>query len=301
MRDTDLSTEQIDPRYAELDSWSTVEMLAAMYEGQLAAAAAVQPALEAIARAVEDAAAVLKHSGRIVYVGAGTSGRIGTQDGTELSPTFNWPVDRLLFLMAGGIAALTRSAEAAEDSEADGARAVAEARIGRDDVVIGLAASGTTPYTLGALRAAQAAGAVTIGITSNSAAPLLEAVRHPILIRTASEVIAGSTRMKAATAQKIALNLISTALMVKLGRVYRGLMVHMRATNAKLRRRAAAIVTRITGCSAKDAADFVEVANGDVKIAILLAMGTTVAKATKLLERHDGNLRGAIEEIRAGG
>ena len=295
-----MSTEDIDPRYTGLDSWSTAKILAAMYEGQLAAAAAVQPALALITRAVEDAAAVLKHGGRIVYVGAGTSGRIGVQDGTELCPTFQWPAERLLFLMAGGTAALMRSAEGAEDNDTDGARAIGEATIGLGDVVIGVAASGTTPYTVGALRAANAAGAVTIGIANNPDTPLLKIVRHPIVLRTGGEAIAGSTRLKAATAQKIALNLFSTALMVKLGRVYRGLMVHMRATNAKLRRRAAGIVNQISGCSLQDAAEFVEQANGDVKIAILLASGTGAAEAGRLLERHDGNLRAAIEAMRAG-
>lgn len=294
-----MSTEHIDPRYAELDSWSTAEMLAAMYEGQLAAAAAVQPALAAIARAVDDAAAVLKGGGRIVYVGAGTSGRIGVQDGTELSPTFDWPAERLIFLMAGGMAALTKSAEAAEDSEADGARAASDANIGPCDVVIGAAASGSTPYTVGALRAAHAAGAVSIGIANNPDAPLLKAVRHPVLLCTGGEAIAGSTRMKAATAQKIALTLLSTALMVKLDRVYRGLMVDMRATNAKLRRRAATIVNRIAGCSHEDAARFVEQANGEVKTAILLALGVGGAEAARLLASHDGNLRAAISDLQS--
>ncbi|HLY06830.1 MAG TPA: N-acetylmuramic acid 6-phosphate etherase [Rhizomicrobium sp.] len=296
-----MSTEDVDPRYAALDSWGTPKVVAAMYEGQLAAAAAVQPALAAIARAVDGAAAVLRRGGgRIVYVGAGTSGRVGVQDGTELVPTFQWPEERLLFLMAGGMAALTRSAEGAEDSEADGARAVAEANIRPGDVVIGIAASGTTPYTVGALRAAQAAGAVTIGIANNPDTPLLQTARHAVLLRTGGEAIAGSTRMKAATAQKIALNLFSTALMVKLGRVYRGLMVHMRATNAKLRRRAAGIVTRITGCPPEEAARFVEQAEGDVKIAILLALGASRAEAASLLERHDGHLRAAIGGIHPG-
>src|SRR5436305_9428918 len=135
-------TEQIDPRYAELDSWPTAQMVAALYEGQLAAAAAVQSALPAIARAVDDAAPALARGGRLVYVGAGTSGRIGVQDGAELMPTFNWPADRVVFLMAGGMDALVRSVEGAEDSEAEGARAIAETKVGRDDVVIGLAASG---------------------------------------------------------------------------------------------------------------------------------------------------------------
>ena len=293
-----MSTEDVDPRFADLDAWSTAEMLQAMYEGQLAAAAAVEPALESIACAVEDAAGALKEKGRLVYVGAGTSGRIGVQDGTELCPTFNWSRERLLFLMAGGVTALTQSIEAAEDSEIDGARAVAEAAIGANDVVIGLAASGTTPYTVGALRAAREKDAVTIGIANNPRAPLLDAVRHPILLCTGSEAIAGSTRMKAATAQKIVLNLFSTALMVRLGRVYRGLMVHMRATNEKLRRRAAGIVSRITGCAPDEAARLVGEARGDVKLAVLLALGAKASQAAPLLERHEGNLRAAIAELR---
>ena len=295
-----MSTEGIDPRYEAMDSWTTPEVLAAMYEGQVAAAGAVEAALPAIARAVEDAAAVLKQGGRIVYVGAGTSGRIGVQDGAELVPTFQWPHNRLLFLMAGGMDALTRSVEGAEDSEADGAQAIGDAEVGWNDVVIGLAASGTTPYTLGAVRAAHAAGAVTLGIANNPDAPLLRAVRHPILLLTGSEAIAGSTRMKAGTAQKIALTLFSTALMVKLGRVYRGLMVHMRASNAKLRQRAAGIVSRLTGCTHEAAARFVEQANGDVKTAILLALGTDAEEAGRLLEHHDGHLRAAIDELHAG-
>jgi N-acetylmuramic acid 6-phosphate etherase len=295
-----MSTEDIDPRYAELDSWSTAEMLTAMYEGQLAAAAAVRPVLEAIARAVDEAADALKSSGRIVYVGAGTSGRLAVLDGTELCPTFNWPAERLLFLMAGGMAALTRSVEAAEDSEGDGAHAIAEAQIGADDVVIGLAASGTTPYVLGALRAAGQSRAVTIGIANNPDTPLLQAVRHPILLRTGSEAIAGSTRMKAATAQKIVLSLFSTALMVKLGRVHRGMMVHMRATNAKLKRRAAAIVSQVTACSPADAARLVAEANGEVKIAVLLALGASSREAARVLDQHNGNLRSAIADVRSG-
>ena len=289
-------TEQISPRYVELDSWSTAEILSAMYEGQLAAVAAVRPALTAIANAVDDAVPALKRGGRLVYVGAGTSGRIGVQDGTELTPTFDWPTERLVFLMAGGFDALVQSIEGAEDSEENGAGAVADANIASNDVVIGVAASGTTPYTIGALRVAREAGAVTVALASNPGAPLLEHARHRILVETGQEVIAGSTRMKAGTAQKIVLNLFSTALMVKLGRVYRGLMVHMRATNAKLRRRAEIIVQEIADCSETDATAYVENAGGDVKLAILLALGVESTHATELLERHDGNLRFAIEE-----
>jgi len=291
-------TEQIDPRYADLDSWSTDRMISAMYEGQVAATAAVEPALDAIARAVDDAAPALKRGGRIVYVGAGTSGRIGVQDGAELTPTFDWPADRVVFLMAGGPAALLRSAEAAEDSEDGGARAVAGAKIGPDDVVIAIAASGATPYTVGALRAAGIAGAVTIAIANNPGAPLLKLARHPILVETGSEIIAGSTRMKAGTAHKIVLNLFSTTLMVKLGRIYRGMMVHMRATNAKLRRRAEAIVGEIAGCAPTDAARYVDEGGGDVKIAILLAFGLSTTDAAKLLEQYDGYLRAVIDSLK---
>src|SRR5262245_12206385 len=151
-RDRVMRTEQIDSRYVELDSWSATEMVAAMYEGQLEAVAAVRGALGAIAIAVEDAVPALQRGGRIVYVGAGTSGRIGVQDGAELTPTFDWPADRVVFAMAGGLDTLIRSAEEAEDNESAGTQAMAEARIGADDVVIGIAASGTTPFTIGALR-----------------------------------------------------------------------------------------------------------------------------------------------------
>jgi N-acetylmuramic acid 6-phosphate etherase len=290
-------TEQISPRYIELDSWTAEEMIAAMYEGQLAAAAAVRAALSDIARAVDAAVPALQRGGRIVYVGAGTSGRIGVQDGTELPPTYDWPNDRLVFAMAGGLGALVQSVEGAEDDEAAGRRAMRDAAIGANDVVVGVAASGTTPFTVGALHAATEAGAVTVAVANNPHAPLLEAARYPVLVVTGTEVIAGSTRMKAGTAQKIVLNLFSTAVMVKMGRVYRGLMVHMRATNAKLRRRAEGMVRQIVECSEADAARFVTDADGDVKVAVLLGLGLEPAEARALLQKQGGNLRHVIDGI----
>jgi N-acetylmuramic acid 6-phosphate etherase len=292
--DAVMRTEHINPRYLDLDSWPAAEMIAAMYEGQLAAAAAVGGALGTIAAAVNDAVPALQRGGRLVYVGAGTSGRIAVQDGAELTPTFDWPADRVVFAIAGGSGALTRSIEGAEDDADAGAQAIADAKVGAGDVVIGLAASGTTPYTISALRAAAAAGAVTIAVANNPGAPLLEAARHRILVDTGGEVIAGSTRMKAGTAQKIVLNLFSTAVMVRLGRVYRGLMVDMRASNAKLRRRAVAIVSEIVRCPASEAARCVEEADGDVKTAVLLALGVECSEAAHLLRRHGGNLRKTI-------
>jgi N-acetylmuramic acid 6-phosphate etherase len=291
-----MATEHISPRYVDLDSWSTAEMIEAMYEGQLAAAAAVRTALKEIAAAVDDAVPALQRGGRLVYAGAGTSGRIGVQDGSELLPTYDWPSDRLVFLMAGGLGALVQSVEGAEDDEAEGERAVTEHRIGADDVVIGIAASGATPFTVGVLRAAKSAGAVTIALVNNRDAPLLAVARHAMMVETGSEVIAGSTRMKAGTAQKIVLNLLSTTIMVRLGRIYRGMMVHMRASNVKLRRRAAAMVGRIVGCSNADAVRLLKRSDGDVKIAVLLGMGVADAKAAEALDRHGGNLRLAIKE-----
>lgn len=290
-------TEHISPRFVDLDSWSTRDIVEAMYEGQLGACAAVRPALSEINAAVDDAVLALKRGGRLVYVGAGTSGRIAVQDGTELPPTYNWPRDRLVFVMAGGMQALVQSAEGAEDNDTKGAEAIAEAKINQNDVVLGVAASGTTPFTVGALGTAAARGAVTIAVANNPGAPLFDVARHRIVIATGTEVLAGSTRMQAGTAQKIVLNLFSTAVMVKLGRVYQGLMVSMQARNAKLLRRAEIIVSQIVGCDAKEAAGFVQRAQGDVKLAILLGLGWEQADAIEALLKHQGNLRSVIGEL----
>ena len=290
-------TEHINPRFVDLDSWSTTDVIRALYDGQLAACAAVRPALPAINAAVDDAVTALKRGGRLVYVGAGTSGRIAVQDGAELRPTYDWPSDRIVFVMAGGMQALAESVEGAEDDEAKGAEAIARAEIDQDDVVIAVAASGATPFTVGALRIAASRGALCIAVANNRGAPLFEPARHRILIETGTEVLAGSTRMQAGTAQKIVLNLFSTAVMVKLGRVYRGLMVSMRASNAKLLRRAEVIVSQIVGCNEDDAAKFIERAEGDVKIAVLLGLGWEKTDAIGALRKHEGNLRAVIDEL----
>jgi N-acetylmuramic acid 6-phosphate etherase len=292
-----MRTEHISPRFIDLDSWSTDDMIQAMFDGQLTACAAVRPALPAINDAVDDAVSALKRGGRLVYVGAGTSGRIAIQDGAELRPTYDWPSDRIVFVMAGGMQAVLHSVEGAEDDGAKGAEAIADAKVNQDDVVIAVAASGTTPFTIGALQAANRNGAVSIAVANNRGAPLFESARHRILIETGTEVLAGSTRMQAGTAQKIVLNLISTAVMVRLGRVYRGLMVSMRASNTKLMRRAAIIVSQIVGCGEHDAATLVQRAEGDVKIAVLLGLGWDQADAREALLRHEGNLRAVIDEL----
>ena len=290
---TEPSTEAADPRFADLELWPAETALQALWEGQLAAIAALRPALPALAVAVEQAASRLRGGGRLAYAGAGTSGRIGVQDGAELGPTFDWPPERILFLMAGGEAALIRAAEGAEDRADTAELDVRSAGLGPSDVLVGIAASGSTPYTVTCVRAARDAGALTIGVANSPATALLEAAEHAILVETGPEAVAGSTRMKAGTAQKAVLNLFSTAVMTKLGRVYRGQMVDMLARNDKLRRRAVLMLRRLTGCSTEQAAAALAQTDGRVKLAVLVVSGMPVARAADLLDRHGGDLRAA--------
>lgn len=294
-----MSTELISQRYTGLDLWPTRDAVQAMIEGQLAAAAAVQSQTHAIAAAAEAAADRLRgDTGRLVYIGAGTSGRLAVQDGVELGPTYDWPEDRTLYLLAGGLDAMLTGVEGAEDDEATAEAEIAHAGITAHDVAIGVAASGRTPYTLAALRAARAPGALAIGIASNAGTPILEAAEHPILIETGPEIVAGSTRMKAGTAQKIALNLLSTAIMLRLGRIHDGLMVDMRLSNRKLRARAAGMVSQITGADRGAAEAALERSGGRIKPASLIALGAAPDQARQLLDRAGGNLRDALSALR---
>lgn len=294
-----MNTEIIDPRYIDLASWPTEIAVEAMLEGQLAAVAAIKAQIPAIAGAADAAAVRLGETGRLVYVGAGTSGRVAVQDGVELYPTYSWPRERVLFLMAGGLAALTESAEGAEDDEAAARHAVAEAQIGAPDVVIGVAASGRTPYTVAAIVAARAAGALTVGLANNPDSPLAGAAEHGITVRTGAEIVAGSTRMKAGTAQKAVLNMLSTATMLRLGRVHRGLMVNMRVSNEKLLHRGREMVRDIAGVDMAAAADALDVADREIKPAVLIALGATDAQARQALAQAGGDLSRAITAWRA--
>jgi N-acetylmuramic acid 6-phosphate etherase len=294
-----MATEEVDPRFADLDAWPLASAMEAMWEGQLAAVAAVGRALPAITAATRAAREALSERGRLVYVGAGTSARVAIQDGAELKPTFGWPGERLHFIIAGGESAFVTSVEGAEDDVADAVRQVDAAHLSENDVVIAVSASGTTPFTVAALREAGARGAVTIGVASNPGAALLAQAGYPVLIETGRELIAGSTRMKAGTAQKVVLNLISTGIMLGLGSVYRGMMVDMAPTNAKLRRRAEAMVVRIAGCSEAEAARALEETAGDIKTAALLTLGYDRAEAKSMLARHRGNLRHVLAELSA--
>ncbi|MBV9538180.1 MAG: N-acetylmuramic acid 6-phosphate etherase [Acidisphaera sp.] len=291
------ATESVSQRFRDLDAWAPSEALHAMWEGQMDAVAAVRPALPAIAKAVALAAQRLRRGGRLVYCGAGTSGRIGVQDGAELPPTFDWPERRLVLMMAGGDIAFTRSVENAEDDRAAARNAVAAHNIGAEDVVIGIAASGSTPFTVEAVRTASARGAATIGIANAPGSKLLEVASCPILVETGAEAVAGSTRMKAGTAQKVVLNLFSTALMVQLGRVHDGLMVDMLARNAKLRDRAVRMLRRLTGAGDNAIGDALERADGNVKTAVLLLRGLDRAAADAALAECDGHLRQALARL----
>src|SRR4051794_21582238 len=289
-----MNTERPSPRYSEIDSWAPGDALEGMIEGQFAAVAAVRAAraaIEAAARAME---ARLRYRGRLVYVGAGTSGRLAAQDGAELMPTFSWPRERLVLIMAGGPAALTQSIEGAEDEADEGARLIREHKADGKDVVIAVAASGTTPFTVACLREAKRSGSLTIGIANNQDTPLLNEADHPIWLDTGPEPIAGSTRLVAGTAQKVTLNLLSSLLMILLGRVYGGLMVDVQATNEKLLRRSEDIVMRIAGNTRDEARGALGRARGSVKLAVLLSHGCDLKTATALLDRAGGQLRKAL-------
>jgi N-acetylmuramic acid 6-phosphate etherase len=295
-----MKTESVSARYDGLDGWPTEDVVLSLFESQLVGLAAIRPALPAIAVAADALAARLSGGGRLLYAGAGTSGRIGAQDGAELPPTFDWPGNRVGFLMAGGAKALTEAVEGAEDDAGSAAAEIARLSLGPDDALVGIAASGTTPFTLAAVEAARAAGSLTIGIANNPGAPLLAAAEHPILIDTGAEVIAGSTRLKAGTAQKVVLNLLSSTAMVRLGRVYRGQMVDMRATNAKLRRRSVAMLRHLSGGLPEAAIEAALAAvGGRVKPALLVLKSAGPAEAEDLLARAGGNLRQALELLDA--
>ena len=298
--ETSLKTERPSPRYSGIDTWSPAEILDSMIEGQFAAVAAVhaaRPALERAALAIEDR---LRAGGRLVYAGAGTSGRLAVQDGAELMPTFSWPPERLLLLMAGGDDALLRAVEGAEDTPDEAAALIYRHRIDAKDAVIAVAASGSTPFTLACLREASARGALTVGIANNADTPLLNEADHPVWLDTGAEPIAGSTRMKAGTAQRVALTLLSSLVMIRLGRVYEGLMVDVQPSNRKLVRRSEAILAQLTGHSRDQVRDALRQAKGSVKLALLLLEGRSLDEARGALDAAGGDLRAAKTQIEEG-
>jgi N-acetylmuramic acid 6-phosphate etherase len=296
-RRPDVDTERVSPRYRDIDLWDPADILEALIEGQFVAVAAVRAARPALERAACAIEARLKPGGRLVYAGAGTSGRLAVQDGAELIPTFSWPNDRLLLLIAGGNEALLRAVEGAEDQVEHATHLVRSHGIGPADALIAVAASGSTPFTVSCLREARRRGALTVGIANNPDTPLLDNADFPVLLATGSEPIAGSTRMKAGTAQRIALNVLSSLIMIRLGRVYGGLMVDVQAANAKLARRSETMLRHLTGRSSEEIATALAAADGSVKLAALLLKGCDLADAKAVLERAGGQLRVALAAI----
>lgn len=289
-----VNTESASPRYTDLDTWESGEVLEALLERQLVAVAAVRAVRGEIEAAALAAARRLGRGGRLAYAGAGTSGRLAVQDGTELPPTYGWPRSRLLYLLAGGEKALLSSVEGAEDDVGAGREAASV--LGANDVLVGVAASGRTPYTLAAIEEARSRGALTVAIANNPGTPLLRAADHAICLDTGPEVVAGSTRMAAGTAQKVALNLFSTLTMIRLGRVYGNRMVEVELTNKKLWRRGVAMLRELTGAARAEAEQALAEAQGRVSLAVLLLKGVGLEEARRLLSQA-GGLRGALERL----
>jgi len=290
-----LKTETPAAFHTELDQYPTAELVNALVDDQFAAVEAVRAAAPRLAAAVTAALPRIEAGGRIVYVGAGTSGRLGVLDSVELYPTFSWPKERAIALLAGGHGAMFVAVEGAEDDRAQGARDLAAIDVGPNDVVLLLAASGGTPYVLGALHAARAAGALTVGFANNAQAPVVLEAEIGVTLDTGSEVISGSTRLKAGTSQKIALNTFSSALMVRLNKVYGNLMVDLKASNAKLVLRAVSLTRFATGADEATARAALEQCDFHVKVAIVaLKKQISVDAARALLDTSHGSVRQAL-------
>jgi N-acetylmuramic acid 6-phosphate etherase len=290
-------TEARDARHADIDLRSTLELVELINDADARVAPAVRETAPALAAAIDAIVARLARGGRLVYVGAGTSGRIGAVDAAECGPTFGLEPGRVIAIVAGGPAALAVAQEAAEDDDTAGAADLAEAQVGPDDAVVALSASGRTPYVLGAVQAARDAGALTVGVVCAPLSPLAELVEHKVVAVVGPEVIAGSTRMKAGTAQKLILNTISTVSMVRLGKTYGNLMVDVVASNSKLRGRARRAVALATNASEDEADAALEAAGGDAKVAIVsLLAGLDAESARSRLEAAGGVVRRGLDE-----
>ncbi len=290
-----LLTEQKNPASAAIDQISTEAMLRVINDEDKKVAEAVERAIPQIARAVDGIAAALERGGRLFYIGAGTSGRLGVLDAAECPPTYNVPKELVQGIIAGGESALTRSAEASEDDPAAGQRDLLTHGFGKGDVLAGIAASGRTPYVLGAVEKAKALGALTIGISCTPHSALSSIVDIPIEALAGPEVITGSTRMKAGTATKLVLNMLSTGTMIRLGYVYHNLMVNVQPTNEKLVDRATRIIVDASGIGYAQASELLR-KTGSVKTAIVMALrGVDGEEAAHLLHAAKGRIGQALE------
>ena len=290
-----LATESVRPDLDDLDRRPMDELVRTLVEGQCAAQSAAMAAVPAIAVAADAIAARLMRGGRLFYVGAGTSGRLAILDASECPPTFNTPAELVVALIAGGPAAVQEAVEGAEDDAEAGAADLRARDLAPQDAVVGITASGRTPYVIGALRCAREAGCHTVAIVNNPRSALASIADTAIELLTGPEVIAGSTRLCAGTAQKIALGTLSSAVMVRLGKTYGPYMVDVRATNAKLRRRALRMVQQITGADTAASAGALAATDGRVKPAVVMLLGRCDAdEAGRWLDAAGGRVREAL-------
>jgi len=273
-----------------------MDILRAIHQEDATVARAVARAIPAITRAVDAIAKSLQSGGRLFYVGAGTSGRLAALDAAEIPPTFGTPARIVQAVIAGGRRALTHAVEGAEDDRAQGGRDLAARRLNRNDIVVGITASGSTPYVLGALEFARRCGATTVGVTANPRTPIVHLAGISIVAETGPETITGSTRMKAGTAQKLVLNMLSTAAMVRMGRVYDNWMIGVALTNRKLQARGLRILAEASGATIAEATLALRQSGRNMGIAlIMLKSGTTAREAQRRLRNAGGNVRKAIE------
>ncbi|MFJ4683801.1 N-acetylmuramic acid 6-phosphate etherase [Streptomyces sp. NPDC088789] len=290
-----LTTEAFRPELAEIDRLSTLEIATLMNQEDATVPGAVARELPRIAAAIDAVAERMGRGGRLVHIGAGTAGRLGVLDASECPPTFNTGPGQVVGLLAGGPEAMVTSVEGAED-DPDLARAQLDAlKLTADDTVVGVSASGRTPYAVGAVRHARGLGALTVGLACNAHSPLAAAAEHGIEVVVGPELLTGSTRLKSGTAQKLVLNMISTITMIRLGKTYGNLMVDVRASNDKLRARSRRIVALATGAADEEIESALAATDGEVKDAILTILaGVDGATATRLLEESGGHLRAAL-------
>jgi len=290
-----LTTEAFRPDLAEIDQLPTLEIASLMNGEDATVAAAVARRLPLIAAAIDDIAARMARGGRLIYAGAGTAGRLGVVDASECPPTFNTDPSQVVGLIAGGPTAIVTSIEGAEDSKELAAADLEALALTPDDTVVGISASGRTPYAIGAVEHARARGALTIGLSCNAHSALAAAAEHGIEVVVGPELLTGSTRLKAGTAQKLVLNMLSTITMIRLGKTYGNLMVDVRASNEKLRARSRRIVALATGASDEEIERALAATDGEVKNAILTILGGVDGPtAAHLLEESKGHLRAAL-------
>ncbi|MFJ4838093.1 N-acetylmuramic acid 6-phosphate etherase [Streptomyces sp. NPDC088746] len=294
-----LTTEAFRPELAEIDQLPTQDIARIMNGEDTTVPAAVAEKLPQIAAAIDATAERMARGGRLIYAGAGTAGRLGVLDASECPPTFNTDPSEVIGLIAGGPSAMVTAVEGAEDSKELAAADLDGLNLGADDTVVGISASGRTPYAIGAVEHARAKGALTLGLSCNADSALAAAAEHGLEIVVGPELLTGSTRLKAGTAQKLVLNMLSTITMIRLGKTYGNLMVDVRASNEKLRARSRRIVSLATGASDQEIEAALAATDGEVKNAILTILGGVDGPtAATLLADSDGHLRAALAAVR---